>query len=278
MELEIIVVDNDSQDDSGAMITARFPNVKWLANSANEGFGRANNLGIRAASHPHILLLNSDTLLQDQSVLHMVAHLEAHPDMGLLTCQLLNEDGTAQRSVFAYNASFREVLGYNIPLDYLFFRSRLVSHEIRAISGACILFDTRRLAGELSYFDPDFFMYSEEFEWCHRVRKAGFRIGQDQEARIYHLEQQSSSSQSWNIRQRHASVALLFKKNRGMGGYLLYLMLLGFNDFCNFFCLPFTSAEYRKNYFQSIRLRGVLFPLFIRILFGAYPKPLKIQM
>lgn len=277
LKLEVIVVDNDSQDGSQEILTGRFPQIKWIGNSENAGFGRANNLGIQQASHPHVLLLNSDTLVHDKSLLRMLHYLEAHSELGMATCQLLNEDGSPQRSIFPYNAEFEEILRYNLALDFLVYRKREKPKHVRAVTGACILFDKRRLEAKTGFFDGDFFMYSEEFEWCHRVLKAGYTIALVPDASIYHLEEQSSTSKHWNVRQRLASSALLFRKTRGFGGYLWYLFLLGFNDFTNFFLLIKMTRDYRKNYFQSLRVRWSLMPMFFRILFGSYPKPLKIR-
>lgn len=277
VNMEVIVVDNDSQDDSQTRITSRFPAVKWISNLENSGFGRANNLGIAQTRYSNVLLLNSDTLVHDQSILRMLDYLHTHPLVGLATCQLLNEDGSPQRSVFPFNAGFEEVLRQNLALDVLLYRKREVPKKVRAISGACILFDKTRLEEKTGFFDGDFFMYSEEFEWCHRVQKAGLTIEQIPEATLYHLEEKSSSSKDWNVKQRHASAALLFRKNRGFGGYLLYLFLLGFNDLTNLLLLIKMTSEYRKNYFRSLRIRWVLIPIFIGILFGSYRKPLKIR-
>ena len=98
-DLEIIVVDNHSLDDSTTMVHNDFPEVRLIANSVNQGFAAANNQGFRLASGDYILMLNPDTLVRPQAVEKLALYLSNHPEIGIIGPALLNPDNSRQRSV-----------------------------------------------------------------------------------------------------------------------------------------------------------------------------------
>ncbi|MDP4197548.1 MAG: glycosyltransferase family 2 protein, partial [Bacteroidota bacterium] len=93
---EIIVVDNASDDGSVEMLEEKFPGVKLIANKKNVGFGIANNMGLEISSGRYILLINPDTIVQEDTFEKLIAFFESTPDAGLAGCKVLNSDGTLQ--------------------------------------------------------------------------------------------------------------------------------------------------------------------------------------
>lgn len=277
IDLEVIVVDNNSEDQSMNLVMSKFKEVIWIQNHQNEGFGRANNRGIDKAKGTFILLLNSDTILRNNAIQKMLEKANQEDvDFGAATCQLVNPDGSKQKSVFSDNASFREILGYNIILDKLIPSLNNPSKEINAIHGACMIFKKSTLS-KIGFFDSDFFLYAEEFEWCYRMKNAGKKLSFYPSIQIVHLEEGSSLSKQRNIKQRYLSSALLFKKVRGNFGLLLYFFLHLFNTCSNFLILWRMTDSYRANYYQSQWLFWSQFPQYLNILFGRYDKPLRIK-
>jgi GT2 family glycosyltransferase len=181
---EIIVVDNASGDDSRERVTGVFPAVKWFEMAYNSGFSRANNAGMRIATGDCILLLNSDTLPRGEVVAECYRRLR-QSDHVAAGVQLLNADGTHQISG---NFVMRGGLNYLLPLPYLgsVFRwagglfgvkkphipAKVGTVEVDWINGAFLMVKREAIAaaGEM---DEDFFLYSEESEWCGRLRKVG---------------------------------------------------------------------------------------------------------
>lgn len=182
--LEVIVVDNDSRDESRKLVLNQFPQVKWIDMGYNSGFARANNEGIRQSTGEIVLLLNSDTLIEGDAITGCWRDLKASPYVAA-GVQLLNADRTPQISG---NYFMKGGLNYLLPLPYLgawvkkagrFFRvsapnvpdaSALV--EVDWINGAFLM--VKRSAFELAgLMDEDFFLYAEEAEWCGRLRKFG---------------------------------------------------------------------------------------------------------
>jgi N-acetylglucosaminyl-diphospho-decaprenol L-rhamnosyltransferase len=182
---ETIVVDHGSTDGTVDFVRDRFPDARVIEQD-NLGFGAGNNTGMRAASGDYFLLLNADAWVLRDAVERLVGFAEAHPEAALVGPKLLNPDGTLQRSVRGFPSVWR------IATEYLFLRklaprSRLLNafygagfdhesvREAEFLGGACLL--VRREAFEaVGGFDEDFFMMSEEVDWCYRFRQAGWKV------------------------------------------------------------------------------------------------------
>ena len=277
LKYELIVVDNNSYDKSYERIMEKYPDVIWIQNITNQGFGRANNLGLEKAAGRYILLLNTDTIIFDNAIAKCLEKYKIDDeDTAIITCQLLNADKTLQKSIFVYNASLSEILLYNLLYDY--FRPKKKAKgpkEIKAIHGAFLFFEKARLSN-VGFFDPDFFLYAEEFEWCHRIRKNGLKLKFYDEIKIFHLEEGSSINKEWNIKQRYISTALLFKKTRGNLGLCFYLLLNVINSITNGLLMFKLDSAYRKNFNKSQKLFWSLIKVYAVILLNRYERPLKL--
>ncbi len=181
---EIIVVDNDSQDESRNIILGRFPQVRWIDMGYNAGFARANNEGIRNSKGDTVLLLNSDTVVIDTAIndCHNRLLASAHIAAGV---QLLNTDGSPQISG---NFFMRGGLNHLMALPYLGRAIRGVGLLLKVrktnvpeargeivvdwINGAFLMVK-REAIEKCGMLDEDFFLYSEEIEWCSRLSKCG---------------------------------------------------------------------------------------------------------
>jgi hypothetical protein len=182
--IEIIVVDNDSGDNLEEMLKQQYPAVLFTAMGYNSGFARANNKGISMAIGKAVLLLNSDTIVQDDAVNKACDQLLASE---YVACgvQLLNTDGTPQISG---NYAMRGGLNYLLPLPYTGGLVKLMGNlfgikkpnvpnatgvvEVDWINGAFLMVK-RSAIQKAGLLDEDFFLYAEEAEWCSRLKKQG---------------------------------------------------------------------------------------------------------
>ncbi len=194
VSFEIIVVDNVSTDGSKEMVKKKYPGVVLVANGQNVGFGRANNQGIKRAKGEYILLLNSDTIVQDNALEKLLQFSKIHPD-AFIGPKLYNADGTPQTSCGPF---------FTLPVVFaaLFLKgdytgiTRQSPDETRAVdwvSGACIIAPKKLFMDDL-LFDEGIFMYMEEIDLLMRAGKKGYRTMFYHEAHITHLGSGSSTN------------------------------------------------------------------------------------
>lgn len=207
-QLEVIVVDNDSRDGSVEMVRAEFPEVRLIANTDNPGFGKANNQAMPWCTGRYVVLLNPDTVLLDGAIGTMVKRMDAHDDVAVMGCRLLNADGTLQRWT---GGAFPRAL--NLANHYLFLDQLLpralrpmplyLDHDptedidVDWVCGAFMILRTTMLDGKL--FNPDFFMYGEDMELCHRLKLAGHRVVYSPAASIIHYQGASMKQQQGDV-------------------------------------------------------------------------------
>lgn len=181
-QCEVIVVDNASTDDSLTLIEQDFKWITLIKSDVNLGFARANNLAIERSNGEYVLLLNPDTVLYDKSIIQLIDLLETDKKIGLVGPRLVNKDGSLQISAYPEPTLAREAwrlfhLDCLIPLSRypLTFWKRTQPQLVDIVTGACLLF-RREIYRSLGLFDEQFFVYSEEVDFCKRVTNAGWLI------------------------------------------------------------------------------------------------------
>lgn len=221
---EITVVDNHSEDGSARMVAEEFPGVTLIANERNAGFAAANNEAYRQCGGNYVLLLNPDTIVHGSAITDMLAYLKQHADVGIVTCRLLNSDGTTQRSVRAFPSILRnlgEIVGRSVYEPDRFYRAK-DAQDIQDVIGACLMLRRAALDDE-DPFDERFFLYSEDKDLCWRVRQSGWRIVFLPWAEITHHGGQSAGSVDSFV-QLQKSQLLFYRKHYSRQ----YACLLGF--------------------------------------------------
>ena len=203
--LEIIVVDNASNDGSAEAVRKAYPDVLLVENKMNRGFAAANNQALRLARGGHVLLLNPDTVVLPNALQKMWKCLEEHPEAGVVGCKLLNPDMTVWPSViknhpspiallFHYSPLWRRLLPG--PAERLRFGTRDWKNEgvleVVSVVGACMMV-RREVIETVGELNEKYFLYNEEGEWCYRIRKRGWKIYLTPEAQIIHYCQGSAS-------------------------------------------------------------------------------------
>ena len=198
---DIIVVDAASADGSADMVRAEYPAVQLLAETQNLGYTRGNNLGLRAARGQYLLILNPDTEVVGEALTQMVAYMEAHPQVGMLGPQLIHPDGTVQSTrrrfptlaIACLESTWLQPLAPRFLLDRYYaldLPDEAVS-EVDWVMGAALLV-RREAYAQVGGFDEGFFMYSEEVDWCRRMKAAGWRVVYFPPARVIHHAGRSS--------------------------------------------------------------------------------------
>jgi GT2 family glycosyltransferase len=230
IDFEIIIVDNFPKTDYKPLFLQQYPKIIYLRSDENIGFGRANNLGMKNAKGDFLLLLNSDTLITDDSITACVNILkESKDNIGILGCKLLNADGSYQPSFYPFiKHNFLSYCISNNPILYKLFNIKSSFSErntmcvVGDISGAFMLLKKNVYETTLG-FDPDFFLYCEETEWCRNRIAKKFDIVYYPQATIIHLGGQSAPPEIMFI-QAQISLGLYWYKE----GYTKYTAFILF--------------------------------------------------
>ncbi len=180
--IQVIVVDNASPDGSAEMVRAEFPTVHLIANRENRGFTAANNQGLAVARGRHLLLLNPDTEVVGDALATMVAYADAHPEVGALGPQLRYPDGSLQPSRRRFPTFATALVESTVVQEW--WRDNAILHRyyladvppdrvqpVDWLVGACLLV-RREVYEQIGGLDEGFFMYSEELDWCKRIKEA----------------------------------------------------------------------------------------------------------
>ena len=244
---ETIVVDHGSTDGTLELVRRRFPQVR-LIEEGNTGLGAGSNTGMRVASGDYFLLLNSDAWSVGDGVERLAAFAEEHPEAAIVGPKLLNPDGSLQRSVRGFPTLWRlsteyfflRKLGPRTRALNAFYASRFGHDEVREaefLMGACLLV-RREAADTVGLFDEDFFMFSEETDWCYRFRQAGWKVLFFPGAEFVHVGG-ATTSQNWGpmYREQLRGHLRFLAKHQG----------------------PREAERARRLLLASMRIRGMLF-------------------
>ena len=250
IRLQVLVVDNASEDGSREMVQSLFPQVGLIVNSTNVGFGAGNNAALPMAEGRYVLFLNSDTVVREGALSAMVEFADAAPDIGIVGPKLLNGDGSLQYSCRRYpnlGAGFFR----STPLGRLFPHNRFTNdylmsdwdhaspRDVDWVSGAALMI-RRTLIDQIGCFDEAFYMYCEDVDLCWRANHAAFpapikgtenaarwRVAYYPAAIIYHFIGKSSDQAPTRMTYEfHRSQYLFYKKHYASSTPLLLRALI----------------------------------------------------
>jgi len=252
IQTEIWVVDNNSVDESVEMIKTDFPMVNLIENKDNKGFSKANNQAIVKATGQYILLLNPDTVVEENTFIQTIAYLDNHPQAGALGVKLIDGNGRylpeSKRGLPNPETAFYKIFG----LTYLFPKSKKFAryylghlqynniHEIEVLPGAFMLLrkSVLDITGNL---DEDFFMYGEDIDLSYRIIKSGFKIIYFPHTTIIHYKGKSTAKASINYVKMFYNAMIIFARKHYSGkkfktfGYIINFAIYfrAFISICN---------------------------------------------
>jgi len=225
INFEIIVVDNASKDDSVEMIKKHFPQVILIQNNENLGFSKANNIAIKRSIGEYILLLNSDTIVMEDTLEKMIKYMNDNPDVGASGCKVVLPDGSLDKACKRSFPTPQNALYNALKLDRLFPQSKVFGeynltyldeneiHDVDCLVGAFMMV-RREVIEQVGLLDEDFFMYGEDIDWCYRIKQAGWRIVYYPKTKIIHYKGGSSKKKNTKIiYEFHKAMYLFFEKH-----------------------------------------------------------------
>ncbi|UCF64026.1 MAG: glycosyltransferase [bacterium] len=240
---EIIVIDNHSIDGSIPFLKKQFPELKLIENQENVGFGKANNQGLKQARGEFVVLINPDTVVQEDTFLRLLNFFENTADAAAATCKIINPDGSfsidCRHSIPTPTIALWKVLG----LSKLFPRSRIFgqynmtyldedqTYPIPAISGSFMMIKSNVLE-DIGYFDERFFMYCEDIDLCHRINERGHKIYYVPQTQIIHYKGESTKKDRLDyVITFNKSLYLFFQKYYAPSSLFLFRWLVAIGIF-----------------------------------------------
>jgi len=227
---EIIVVDNASSDDSLSRLQEYFKDkVKFIASSENNGSAAGNNQALRQVNSDYVLLLNSDTIVWENTLENIYAYMENHEDVGACGCRVRLEDGQLDK---ACKRSFPNVKNsffrlFHIPTNSKDDNYNLTDladdgiYEIDCLTGA-FMFMRKSALDEVGLLDETFFMYGEDIDLCYRIKQGGWKIVYYGESSITHLKGASSKKQKNKlIYEFYRAMYIYYKKHHAKESFFL---------------------------------------------------------
>lgn len=230
LSAEVILVDNQSEDGSPALVRSSYPWVSLIENERNVGYPRANNIGFRRSHGEYVLFLNTDTVMPADAPASLLSGIKARPQIAAVGPALVHEDGGFQVS-FGKSVSFFSQLCQKLILNPYYRQALRRSRKPRAagwLSGACLL--ARRTAIEAAgLFDEAFFFYFEDIDLCRRISGQGFELIFLPAVQVCHAGGATTSARPWQSRLEYRRSQLRFYKKHNSRSSLrllgLYLRL-----------------------------------------------------
>lgn len=235
---EVWVVDNDSDDDSAGLVRKRFPKVHLIANEKNEGFAKANNRALNQCNGEYVLLLNPDTVVEEDTFKKVVTFMDEHPEAGGVGVKMLDGKGNflkeSKRGFPSPRVAFFKAFGFAslFPRSAVFARYYLghLSHEetqeVEVLAGAFMLI-RKKVLDEVGLLDETFFMYGEDIDLSFRIIQAGYKNYYYPHTRIIHYKGESTKKGSLNyVRMFYRAMAIFYKKHFGSSKAWLFSIMV----------------------------------------------------
>lgn len=225
---EVIVVDNSSRDSGRDEICSTFEHITWIDNSENVGFGRANNQGFSHAKGVYTLILNPDTVLQEDTLEKCISYLLAHPEVGGLGIKGLDGSGQflpeSKRALPTPLVALWKITGLSaiFPKSSVFARYHLghlspeENHEVDILVGCFMMVPTQLLLS-VGGFDPQYFMYGEDIDLSYELQKTGHKNIYFSDSQIIHYKGESTKRGSLNYVRMFYKAMVLFAKKQFTG-------------------------------------------------------------
>ena len=240
IEFEVIVVDNNSVDGSLEMLKEKFPQTTVISNKDNKGFSKANNQAIKIAKGEYVVLLNPDTVVEENTFKLCCDFMDENPKSGGLGVKMLDGKGNflpeSKRGLPTPGVAFYKIFGLSALFPksekfgqyHLGHLSKEKNHEIEILSGAFMMM-RKSVLDEIGLLDESFFMYGEDIDLSYRITQAGYTNHYFSETQIIHYKGESTKKSSINyVFVFYRAMAIFAKKHFSNKNAQLFSTLINF--------------------------------------------------
>ncbi len=214
IDAEIIVVDNNSEDDSCKMVKELFPEINLIENKENLGFSKGNNIGVLQAKGDYLCILNPDTVVAEDTFEKVLRFSEDKNNLGIVGCKLINGGGLflpeSKRNIPTVNVAFKKILGFSKDY-YANHVDKNETGEVDILVGAFMLIK-KSVYNEVGGFDEDYFMYGEDIDLSYKVLKTGYKNYYFGNTQIIHFKGESTLKDRYYARRFFGAMKIFYKK------------------------------------------------------------------
>lgn len=238
IDSEIIVVDNNSSDDSCEMIKMRFPNVKLIINNSNLGFPKGNNIGVAVANGDYICILNPDTVVASDTFEKILAFAEKQENLGIVGCKLIDGTGNflpeSKRGIPTPFVALTKIFGlYKLFPNWRLFNRYYAQHlsenetgKVAILVGAFMIMK-RDLYNEIGGFDENCFMYSDDIDLSYMALKSGKLNYYFHETSVIHYKGESTIKDGLYMKRFREAMQFFYNKHYKSSAIFNFFMKIG---------------------------------------------------
>ncbi len=238
LDAEIIVIDNNSSDDSCAMMKQRFPNIKLIENKENSGFPKGNNIGVAAAKGEYICILNPDTVVADDTFEKILAFAKSKTDLGIVGCKLIDGTGNflpeSKRGIPTPWVAFTKIFGlYKFFPNSSLFNNYYAQHlnenqsgKVEILVGAFMVMK-RELYTEIGGFDENCFMYSDDIDLSYMALQKGKSNYYFHDTTVIHYKGESTVKDGTYMKRFQEAMNFFYKKHFKVTFFFSLFMKIG---------------------------------------------------
>lgn len=215
IDAEIIVVDNNSKDNSCKMVKTLFPNVILIENNKNLGFSKGNNIGVLKAKGEYLCILNPDTVVTEDTFIKLLNFSKSKQNLGIVGCKLVNGNGLflpeSKRNIPIVSVALKKTLGYTKQ----YYANHLSEHKngkVDILVGAFMLIK-KNVYNRVNGFDEDYFMYGEDIDLSYKILKLGYTNYYFGETTVIHFKGESTLKDSTYARRFYGAMQIFYKKH-----------------------------------------------------------------
>lgn len=258
IESEIIIIDNNSQDDSCEMVRRHFPDLELIENKENVGFSKANNQGVAIAKGEYVCILNPDTAVAKDTFKKVLAFAESKKDLGAVGVRLIDGTGNflpeSKRNIPTPKVSFYKIFGFKSK-KYSYYATHLADDEtgeVEVLVGAFMLLKTT-VYKKVNGFDEDYFMYGEDIDLSYKLLKANYKNYYLGSETVLHYKGESTTRDAAYLKRFYGAMHIFYKKHFNANSFFKTLVFTGVSvaRFFSLFRMNSDQSKYQTidNYF-----------------------------
>lgn len=233
LNVEIIVIDNNSNDDSCKIIEEKYKDVILIRNEENIGFSKANNIGVENAKGEYVLIINPDTVVAEDSLDNILTYARSKSNLGILGVKQIDGSGKfapeSKRGLPTPRVSFNKLFGISSKQSGKYYATHLSENEtgvVDVLSGAFMLLK-RAVYNEVNGFDEDYFMYGEDVDLSYKILHSGYRNYYFSKSSIIHFKGESTVKDIVYLNYFHEAMKIFYKKHFKLNKIYDFVMSFG---------------------------------------------------